>query len=288
MASEWCIGIIGGSGLYAMDGIEEPQWIAIDTPWGDPSDEILCGRIGEVKVRFLPRHGRGHPVSPSQLNSRANIDALKRAGCTDILAISAVGSLREELEPGRFAVVEQFIDRTVHRPCTFYGSGFVTHVSMADPVCPRLSDMAARAVAKSKGKVAVGATYLAMEGPQFSTRAESRMYRQWGADVIGMTAMPEAKLAREAELPYALVGMVTDYDCWRDGEAVDVAQVVGQMQANGALARAMVANFIAALPDEREPSPIDFALDDAVITAPSEHDPEVMAKLDAVARRLFA
>jgi len=288
MASEWCIGIIGGSGLYAMDGIEEPQWIAIDTPWGDPSDEILCGRIGEVKVRFLPRHGRGHPVSPSELNSRANIDALKRAGCTDILAISAVGSLREELEPGRFAVVEQFIDRTVHRPSTFYGSGFVTHVSMADPVCPRLSDMAARAVAKSKGKVAVGATYLAMEGPQFSTRAESRMYRQWGADVIGMTAMPEAKLAREAELPYALVGMVTDYDCWRDGEAVDVAQVVGQKQAKGALARAMVANFIAALPDEREASPIDFALDDAVITAPSEHDPEVMAKLDAVARRLFA
>ena len=288
MASEWCIGIIGGSGLYAMDGIEDAQWIAVDTPWGDPSDEILCGRIGEVRVRFLPRHGRGHPVSPSELNSRANIDALKRAGCTDILAISAVGSLREELEPGRFAVVEQFIDRTAHRPSTFYGSGFVTHVSMADPVCPRLSDIAARAVAKSKGKVAVGATYLAMEGPQFSTRAESRMYRQWGADVIGMTAMPEAKLAREAELPYALVGMVTDYDCWRDGEAVDVAQVVGQMQANGALARAMVTNFIAALPEEREPSPIDFALDDAVITAPSEHDPEVMAKLDAVARRLFA
>jgi 5'-methylthioadenosine phosphorylase len=288
MASEWCIGIIGGSGLYAMDGIEEEQWIAIDTPWGDPSDEILCGRIGEVKVRFLPRHGRGHPVSPSELNSRANIDALKRAGCTDILAISAVGSLREELEPGRFAVVEQFIDRTVHRPATYFTSGFVTHVSMADPVCPRLSEMAAKAIAKAKGKVAVGATYLAMEGPQFSTRAESRMYRQWGADVIGMTAMPEAKLAREAELPYALVGMVTDYDCWREGEdAVDVAQVIAQMQANGALARAMVKNFITALPPTREPSPIDTALDDAVITAPEEHDPAVMAKLDAVAGRLF-
>ena len=292
MASEWCIGIIGGSGLYAMDAIEDAQWIAIETPWGDPSDEILCGTLAGVKVRFLPRHGRGHPITPTELNSRANIDALKRAGCTDILAISAVGSLREELEPGRFAVVEQFIDRTVHRPCTFYTSGFVTHVSMADPVCPRLSQMAAEAVAEARGKVAVGATYLAMEGPQFSTRAESRMYRAWGADVIGMTAMPEAKLAREAELPYALVGMVTDYDCWRateewGGEAVDVAQVVGQMQANGALARTMVANFIAALPDEREPSPIDFALDDAVITAPDEHDPEVMAKLDAVARRLF-
>jgi 5'-methylthioadenosine phosphorylase len=287
MASEWCIGIIGGSGLYAMDGIEDAQWIAIDTPWGEPSDEILCGRIGEVKVRFLPRHGRGHPISPTELNSRANIDALKRAGCTDILAVSAVGSLREELEPGRFAMVEQFIDRTVHRPNTFYTSGFVTHVSMADPVCPRLSEMAAKAVAKAKGKVAVGATYLAIEGPQFSTRAESRMYRQWGADVIGMTAMPEAKLAREAELPYALVGMITDYDCWRDGEAVDVAQVVAQMQANGALAHAMVKNFIAGLPKKRAASPIGTALDDAIITAPDEHDPAVMAKLDAVAGRLF-
>jgi 5'-methylthioadenosine phosphorylase len=287
MASEWCIGIIGGSGLYAMSGIEDAQWIGIETPWGEPSDAILCGRIGEVKVRFLPRHGRGHPVSPSELNSRANIDALKRAGCTDILAISAVGSLREELEPGRFAIVEQFIDRTRGRPSTFFTSGFVTHVSMADPVCPRLSDMAANAVAAAGGKVAVGATYLAMEGPQFSTRAESRMYRQWGADVIGMTAMPEAKLAREAELPYALIGMVTDYDCWREGEAVDVAQVVEQMQANGQLARDAVLQFIANLPEERAPSPIDFALDDAVITAPDEHDPELMAKLDAVARRLF-
>ncbi len=287
MASEWCIGIIGGSGLYAMSGIEDAQWIAIETPWGEPSDAILCGRIGEVKVRFLPRHGRGHPVSPSELNARANIDALKRAGCTDILAISAVGSLREELEPGRFAIVEQFIDRTKGRPSTFFGSGFVTHVSMADPVCPRLSEMAASAVAAAGGKVAVGATYLAMEGPQFSTRAESRMYRQWGADVIGMTAMPEAKLAREAELPYALIGMVTDYDCWREGEAVDVAQVVSRMQANSQLARDAVMAFIKALPEVREPSPIDCALDDAVITAPDEHDPELMAKLDAVARRLF-
>ena len=287
MASEWCIGIIGGSGLYAMSGIEDAQWIAIDTPWGEPSDEVLCGRIGEVKVRFLPRHGRGHPLAPGEVNARANIDALKRAGCTDILAISAVGSLREELEPGRFAVVEQFIDRTQGRPSTFFTSGFVTHVSMADPVCPRLSDMAARAVAAAGGKVAVGATYLAMEGPQFSTRAESRMYRQWGADVIGMTAMPEAKLAREAELPYALVGMVTDYDCWREGEQVDVAQVVAQMQANSELAREAVRQFVAALPKQREPSPIDFALDDAVITAPDEHDPAVMAKLDAVAGRLF-
>lgn len=288
MASEWCIGIIGGSGLYAIDGLTEEQWIAIDTPWGDPSDEILFGRIGDVKVRFLPRHGRGHPISPTELNARANIDALKRAGCTDILAISAVGSLREELEPGRFVVVEQFIDCTRRRESSFFGSGFVAHVSMAEPVCPRLSDMAAKAVVKAKGKVAVGATYLAIEGPQFSTRAESRMYRQWGADVIGMTAMPEAKLAREAELPYALIGMVTDYDCWREGEAVDVAAVVEQMQANAALARAVVAHFIAALPERREPSPIDTVLDHSVITAPDAQDPAVRARLDAVARRLFA
>ena len=287
MAKEWCIGIIGGSDLYAMDGIEDAQWIAIESPWGEPSDEVLCGTIGGVKVRFLPRHGRGHPVSPGELNSRANVDVLKRAGCTDILAISAVGSLREEIEPGRFAVVEQFIDNTKGRASTFFESGFVTHVSMADPVCKRLSEMAAKAVSKAGGKVAVGATYLAMEGPQFSTRAESRMYRQWGADVIGMTAMPEAKLAREAELPYALIGMVTDYDCWRDGDAVDVAQVVEQMKANGELARAAVLNFIEALPKTRKGSPIDTALDDAVITAPDEHDPAVMAKLDAVAGRLF-
>ena len=288
MAKDWCIGIIGGSGLYGIEGIEDEQWLMIDTPWGDPSDEILCGRIGGVKVRFLPRHGRGHPISPSELNSRANIDALKRAGCTDILAISAVGSLREELEPGRFVLAEQFIDRTVHRAASFYGSGFVTHVSMADPVCPRLSEMAAKAVSACKGKVATGATYLAMEGPQFSTRAESRMYQSWGADIIGMTAMPEAKLAREAELPYALVGMVTDYDCWRDGDSVDVVQVIAQMQENGQLAREAVVKFIENLPKTRKASPIDTVLDDTVITAPEEHDPALVAKLDAVAGRLFS
>ncbi len=288
MAKDWCIGIIGGSGLYDIEGIEDEQWLMIDTPWGDPSDEILCGRIGDVKIRFLPRHGRGHPIGPSELNSRANIDALKRAGCTDILAISAVGSLREELEPGRFVVAEQFIDRTVHRASSFYGNGFVTHVSMADPVCPRLSEMAAKAVTACKGKTATGATYLAMEGPQFSTRAESRMYQSWGADIIGMTGMPEAKLAREAELPYALIGMVTDYDCWRDGDAVDVAQVVAQMQENGQLARETVLKFIEKLPKTRKTSPIDTVLDDAVITAPEEHDPALVAKLDAVAGRILA
>jgi 5'-methylthioadenosine phosphorylase len=288
MASEWCIGIIGGSGLYEIEGLEDAQWIAVDTPWGEASDEILCGTLAGVKVRFLPRHGRGHPISPSELNARANIDALKRAGCTDIVAISAVGSLREELEPGRFAVVDQFIDRTFHRPSTFFTSGFVTHVSMADPTCERLSDMCAKALTACEGKVAVGATYLAMEGPQFSTRAESRMYRQWGADIIGMTGIPEAKLAREAELPYALVGMVTDYDCWREGEAVDVAEVVKQMGENGALARAMVVKLIESLPKKRKASPIDTVLDAAVITAPEEQDPALMAKLDAVAKRYFA
>ena len=288
MVSPWTIGIIGGSGLYAIEGLEEAQWIPVDSPWGKPSDEILCGRIGDVNVRFLPRHGRGHPISPGDLNARANIDALKRAGCTDILAISAVGSLREQIEPGRFAVVEQFIDRTTSRDNSFFGTGFVTHVSMADPVCPRLSEMAATAIAGAKGKVATGATYLAMEGPQFSTRAESRMYREWGADVIGMTAMPEAKLAREAELPYALIGMVTDYDCWKDGEAVDVGQVVAQMQKNSQLAREAVVRFINALPAEREASPIDFALEDAIITAPDHHDPALLARLDAVAGRLLA
>ncbi|EAQ28859.1 5'-methylthioadenosine phosphorylase [Erythrobacter sp. NAP1] len=288
MAKDWCIGIIGGSGLYDIAGVEDKQWLLIDTPWGDPSDEILCGNIGGVKVRFLPRHGRGHPISPTELNARANIDALKRAGCTDILAISAVGSLREEIEPGRFAVVEQFIDNTKQRAPTFFTSGFVTHVSMADPVCPRLSKMAAKAISDCKGKVATGATYLAMEGPQFSTRAESHMYRAWGADVIGMTGMPEAKLAREAELPYTLVGMATDYDCWRDGEEeVNVAQVIAQMQENGQLAREMVAKFIENLPKTRKASPIDTALDDAVITAPEEHDPAVVAKLDAVAGRVL-
>ena len=288
MAKEWCIGIIGGSGLYDIAGIDDEQWLMIDTPWSDPSDEILFGTIGGVKVRFLPRHGRGHPISPTGLNARANIDALKRAGCTDILAISAVGSLREEIEPGRFAVVEQMIDHTRHRASSFFGDGFVAHVSMADPTCPRLSDMAAKAITQCKGKVATGATYVAIEGPQFSTRAESHMYRAWGADVIGMTGMPEAKLAREAELPYALVGMATDYDCWRDSEEqVSVAQVVAQMQENSQLAREMVAAFIANLPKTRKASPIDTALGDAIITAPAERDPAVMAELDAVAGRVL-
>ncbi|MDG5751909.1 S-methyl-5'-thioadenosine phosphorylase [Qipengyuania sp. XHP0211] len=286
--SDWTIGIIGGSGLYAMDALEDAQWISVKSPWGEPSDEILCGTIGHVRVRFLPRHGRGHRIAPSSINARANIDALKRAGCTDILAISAVGSLSEELPPGRFVTVDQFIDNTRGRPSSFYGDGFVTHVSMAEPVCPRLSKHALKAVEKAGGGCSEGATYLAMEGPQFSSRAESKLYRHWGAEVIGMTGMPEAKLAREAELPYALLAMVTDYDSWRDdAESVDVAEIVKQMNANAAIARKAVEIFCKGLPKKRNPSPIDQALADAVITAPDKHDRALVAKLDAVAGRLL-
>ena len=286
--SNWTIGIIGGSGLYAMDALEDAQWISVKSPWGEPSDEILCGTIGHVRVRFRPRHGRGHPLIPSRVNARANIDALKRAGCTDILAISAVGSLSEDLPPGRFVAVDQFIDNTRGRPSSFFDNGFVAHVSMADPVCARLSKHAAKAVEKVGGSVTEGATYLAMEGPQFSTRAESKLYRHWGAEVIGMTGMPEAKLAREAELPYAMLAMVTDWDSWRDGEAsVDVGEIVAQMQSNSQLAKKTIEAFCKGLPKKRSPSPIDRSLDDAVLTAPDKHDRELMARLDAVAGRLF-
>ena len=286
--TNWTIGIIWGSGLYQIDALEDAQWIRVNSPFGEASDEILCGRIGNVQLRFLPRHGRGHRIPPSEVNARANVDALKRAGCTDIVAISAVGSLREELEPGRFVVVDQFIDRTKGRPSSFFGTGMVAHVSMAEPVCGRLSGFAAAAVEKAGGKVAKGGTYLAMEGPQFSTRAESHLYRQWGADVIGMTAMPEAKLCREAEMPYALVGMVTDYDCWREDAAfVEVSEVIEQMNANGELARKTVEALVAALPEEREASPLDTVLDYALITAPEERDPAMCAKLDAVAGRVL-
>jgi 5'-methylthioadenosine phosphorylase len=286
--SEWTIGIIGGSGLYEMDALEDAQWIAVDTPWGAPSDELLIGRLHGHKFVFLPRHGRGHRIPPSHLNFRANIDALKRAGCTDILAISAIGSLQEELAPGRFVVVDQFIDRTVARGSSFFGPGLVAHVSMADPVCPRLSSFAAAAAAAAGADVADGGTYLAMEGPQFSSRAESHLYRSWGCDVIGMTAMPEAKLAREAELPYALVGMVTDYDCWREGEdAVEVSAIIAQLMKNAATGRRLVEELAKALPPERSASPIDTALDTALITATEARDPAMLAKLDAVCRRVL-
>ena len=286
--SEWTIGVLGGSGLYALDALEEAQRIEVDTPWGAPSDALLIGRLEGVKFVFLPRHGRGHRLSPTDVNARANIDALKRAGCTDVIAVSAIGSLKEELAPGRFVVVDQFVDRTFARAKSFFGSGIVAHVSMADPVCPRLSALVAGAAAAAGADVARGGTYLAMEGPQFSSRAESELYRQWGCDVIGMTAMPEAKLAREAELPYALVGMVTDYDCWRQGEeAVEVQAIIAQLMANADVARRMLVELARALPKARAPSPIDTALDTAIITAPEARDPAALAKLDAICRRVL-
>lgn len=284
--SEWTIGVLGGSGLYAVDALEDAEWHKVDTPWGRPSDDILVGRIAGVRFAFLPRHGRGHPIPPSELNYRANIDGLKRVGCTDLIALSAVGSLREELPPGRFVVVDQFIDRTVSRAESFFGSGLVAHVSLADPVCPRLASFCAAAATRAGAEVSEGGTYIAIEGPQFSTRAESNLYRQWGADVIGMTGMPEARLAREAELPYALVGMVTDYDCWREECAgVDAGEVLHVMHANAGKARMLVAELAALLPPERSPSPIDTCLDTALVTAPDARDPVLLRKLDAIAGR---
>jgi len=284
--SEWTIGVIGGSGLYAIDGLEDAQAIRINSPFGEASDEVVIGTLNGHRFVFLPRHGKGHRISPTDLNARANIDVLKRAGCTDILAISAIGSLREELPPGSFVIVDQFIDRTVNRTKSFFGTGMVAHVSMAEPVCPRLSGLAAAAARAAGAPVSEGGTYLAMEGPQFSSRAESHMYRAWGCDVIGMTAMPEAKLAREAELPYALVGMVTDYDCWREGEAhVEVGAIIAQMNSNSAKARQLVIELARSLPQQRAASPIDTCLDFALITAPDARDPRVLAQLDAVAGR---
>ncbi len=287
--TNWKIGVIGGSGLYAIDALEEARWISIETPWGEPSDQLLTGRLGAIEFVFIPRHGRGHRLPPSDVNARANIDALKRAGCTDVIAISAVGSLREEMAPGQFVIVDQFIDRTFARAKSFFGPGMVAHVSMAEPTCPRLSGLCAEAASTAGAVVTRGGTYLAMEGPQFSSRAESLLYRQWGCDVVGMTAMPEAKLAREAELPYALVGMVTDYDCWRSGEnAVEVAAVIAQLLANAEVGRELVIRLAEMLPSERSASPIDTVLDSAIITAPEARDPALLGRLDAVCKRVIA
>ncbi|MBX3479696.1 MAG: S-methyl-5'-thioadenosine phosphorylase [Caulobacter sp.] len=284
----WTLGVIGGSGLYDIDGLEDRRTVEVDSPFGTPSGPITLGRIGAVRLAFLPRHGPGHRLSPTSVNARANIDALKRVGCTDLLALSAVGSLAEDLAPGTFVIVDQYIDRTFAREKSFFGEGMVAHVSMADPVCPRLSAFAADAARAVGATVAEGATYLAMEGPQFSTRAESNLYRAWGCDVIGMTGMPEAKLAREAELPYACVGMVTDYDCWRVGEAaVEVEQVIAVLMANAATGKALVGALACALPEERSASPIDTNLDFALITAPDARDPVVLKRLDAVAGRVL-
>jgi 5'-methylthioadenosine phosphorylase len=287
---EWVLGVIGGSGLYEIDGLTERQWRRVESPFGEASDQILHGVLNGVQVRFLPRHGRGHRLSPSHLNYRANIDALKRAGCTDIVSLSAVGSLQAAYAPGDFVVVDQFIDRTFAREKSFFGDGVVAHVSMAHPVCARLAGMAVQSARAAGASVTEGGTYLAMEGPQFSTKAESELYRAWGCDVIGMTNMPEAKLAREAELPYASVAMVTDFDCWHDThDAVDVSQIIAVLHANAAKAKATVANLCATLAaTPRTPSPIDTCLNDALITPPEHRDPALAGKLEAILRRVQA
>jgi 5'-methylthioadenosine phosphorylase len=287
--TDWVLGVIGGSGLYDIAGLEEARWIRIESAFGEPSDAILTGRIGAARLAFLPRHGRGHRLPPTDVNARANIDALKRAGCTDVLSISAVGSLREALSPGDFVVVDQFIDRTFAREKSFFGPGLAAHVSMAHPVCPRLSGLAAKAARAAGARVVEGGCYLAMEGPQFSTRAESALYRSWGCDVIGMTNMPEAKLAREAELPYASVAMVTDYDCWREAMApVEVTHIQAVLAANADKARDLVRHLAEILPVPRQPSPIDTCLDGALITAPAARDPLMARRLAAVAGRVLS
>jgi 5'-methylthioadenosine phosphorylase len=286
------IGVIGGSGVYEIGGLEGAEWVTVDSPWGTPSDQILTGTLNGVGMAFLPRHGRGHVHSPSTVPYRANIDALKRLGVTDVISVSACGSFREAMAPGDFVIVDQFIDRTFAREKSFFGTGCVAHVSVAHPVCPRLGD-ACEAAARAEGiTVHRGGTYLAMEGPQFSSLAESKLYRDvWGCHVIGMTNMPEAKLAREAELCYASVAMVTDYDSWHpDHGAVDIAEIVATLGANADKARALVARLPGLLGIDRAPCPAgcDRALDFAILTAPEKRDPALLARLDAVAGRVLA
>ena len=285
------IAVIGGSGIYDIDGLDAAEWVTVDTPWGAPSDQILTGRLGGVDMVFLPRHGRGHVHSPTEVPYRANIDALKRLGVTDVISVSACGSFREAMAPGHFVIVDQFIDRTFAREKSFFGTGCVAHVSVAHPTCPRLSDACETSARAAGITVHRGGTYLAMEGPQFSTLAESKMYREhWGADVIGMTNMPEAKLAREAELCYASVAMVTDYDSWHpDHGEVDVTRIIATLMGNADKARAMVKGLPALLDAEPTPCPhgCDRALDHAILTAPEARDPALLAKLDAVASRVF-
>lgn len=284
------IGVIGGSGVYEIDGLTNTEWRQIVSPFGMPSDALLFGELDGQQIVFLPRHGRGHQVSPSGLNFRANIDAMKRAGVTEILSISAVGSLKEEYAPGHFVLVDQFIDRTFARQKTFFEEGCVAHVSMADPVCSRLGDHIAGALSNAGIEYTRGGTYMVMEGPQFSTRAESDLYRSWGCDVIGMTNMPEAKLAREAEMCYATVAMVTDYDCWHeDHDDVTVEAVIKTVHDNADKARAMIKSVIPSLSGRTEACDVGChtALDFAIITPPDARDPDAAAKLDAVAHRVL-
>ena len=284
------LGIVGGSGIYDVPGVEGAEWRQVDSKWGQPSDAIRIGRIGTTDVAFLPRHGRGHRFSPSDINYRANIDALKRVGVTDLVSLSAVGSLREDLPPGTFVLVDQFIDRTFARAKSFFGAGCVAHVSMAHPVSPLLADRIAAAGIAEGIMCRRGGTYVVMEGPQFSSLAESRLYRSWEASVIGMTNMPEAKLAREAELSYATIAMVTDYNSWHpDHDMVDVASVIRVLNANREHVQRLVARLARDFPSEHEACPIgsDRALDHAIMTAPEARDPALLDKLDVVAGRVL-
>ncbi|RWR30134.1 S-methyl-5'-thioadenosine phosphorylase [Sinirhodobacter populi] len=282
------IGVIGGSGLYEIAGLEEPRWQRVETPFGPPSDEILTGRLEGVEMAFLPRHGRGHVHTPTSVPYRANIFALKALGVTDVVAVSAVGSLKEAYAPGDFLIVDQFIDRTFAREKSFFGAGLVGHVPFAHPVCPELSALCAGAAMLGGARIHHGGTYVAMEGPQFSTLAESRLYRSWGADVIGMTAMPEAKLAREAELCYACVAMITDYDCWHpDHDAVHVAQVMATAQANAGRARALIAALPGLIAAAAKGCACGRALDGAIMTAPSRRDPGMVARLSPILGRVL-
>ncbi len=285
------IGVLGGSGVYDIEGLEAAEWRNIDSPFGTPSDALLFGQLNGVKMVFLPRHGRGHTLSPSTVNYRANIDALKRAGVTDVISVSACGSFREEMAPGDFVIVDQFIDRTIAREKSFFGTGCVAHVSVAHPTCPRLGNACYEAAQAAGINVHMGGTYLAMEGPQFSTLAESKMYRKvWGCDVIGMTNMPEAKLAREAELCYASVAMITDYDSWHpDHGEVDINKIIATLMGNADKAKGLVAGLPALLGQTREPCPhgCDRALEFAILTQVANRDPAIVAKLDAVAGRVL-
>jgi len=288
--TEPLLAVIGGSGLYDLPGLTDTRWVAVDTPWGAPSDEIFLGRLGNARLAFLPRHGRGHRIPPSEVNYRANIAALKSLGATDVLSLSAVGGLRADLPPGTFVVVDQYIDRTFARDKSFFGTGMVAHVSMAHPVCPRLGDHVQAALAAQGVPHVRGGTYVVMEGPQFSTLAESQLYRGWNASVIGMTNMPEAKLAREAELCYCSVGMVTDFDCWHPGhDAVTVDSVIRVLLGNAQTARTLVAGLAGTVTADMQGTACGcrHALDQALITAPEARDPAVVERLRVIAGRVL-
>ena len=288
--SKSVLGIIGGSGVYDLRELEGAHWEQIASPWGEPSDQVRMGEINGLDVVFLPRHGRGHKVPPSEINYRANIDVLKRAGVTDLVSVSACGSFREDLPPGTFVIVDQFVDRTFAREKSFFGKGCVAHVPMANPVSPLLVERVYQAALSEDIKVHKGGTYLAMEGPQFSTLAESELYRSWGCDVIGMTNMPEAKLAREAELCYASIAMVTDFDCWHpDHGDVDISEILRVMGSNTDLAARLILHLARNFPKTHEPCPIgsDRALEFAIITDRQARDPYLLEKLDAIAGRVL-